>query len=77
MDLRAHHSKGLWRRIRAPTVNVPIADVVFEVLAFQVKAPSTKLGSIQGEFQPVIRVLECCLLLPPLREQRGEDERAG
>ena len=76
MDLRPHLRKGLWWRFRAMPVNAPIAHVIFEAAGFQVKAPDTKLGTIESQLQPIVAVFERCLIAPPLGEQRGESERA-
>ena len=77
MDLRAHLSEGLCWCIQAMPVNAPIALVIFEAPTFQVKPPGTKFSTIQSQFQPVVAILECCFLLPPLGEERCEHERAG
>ena len=49
MDLRPHLRKGLWWPFRAMPVNAPIPHVIFEAAGFQLKAPDTKLSTIESQ----------------------------
>jgi hypothetical protein len=72
VDLRPHLRKGLRWCVLAMPVNASIPHIILEAAALQVKAPSTKLGAIEGQLEPVVAVLKCCQMVSPFGEHRTQ-----
>src|SRR5215831_16200375 len=77
MDLRPHLRQGLRWCAWAMPVNAAIPHIIFEAAAFEVKAPGAKLGTIEGQLEPVVAVLKCCQMASPFGEHRSQQHNQG
>src|SRR5262245_28217785 len=74
--------KRFGRDVGPKAMNLPVPCVAFKAARIYIKAPDTELSNAERQLEPmidtlepIVAVLQCSLIVPPLGEQGGEYQR--